>query len=132
MRLIGTLAAVALLSGCALNMRLLEDGKIHQGTFDYAGGRLSAMIDGDAYSGPVSRGMGFGLSQGLVGTRPMMATTTMFSDQFQGLLTNAAGRVIRCQIQSAGGRGNGICQDNNGRTYDVLIGGDDPRGMFAK
>ena len=46
--------AALVLSGCALNMRLLEDGKVHRGTFDPAGRKMGVTIDGDRFAGSVS------------------------------------------------------------------------------
>jgi len=129
---IAILAACIALSGCALNIRLLEDGKVHQGTMDYAGGRMAVNIEGDAYAGPISRGVSTAFTNGFIGRRPTFGSTLLISDQFQGLLTNKDGRILRCAIQSAGGRGQGLCQMNDGRTFDVIVGGDDPRGTFAK
>ena len=89
-------------------------------------------IDGDLYAGTVSRGVSSAFMSGFARGKPVFGNAIMISDQFQGLLTNKQGKVLRCAIQSAGGRGHGLCQDNSGRNFDVLIGGDDPRGTFSK
>lgn len=123
------LAGFALLSGCAQNFRLLEDGKVHHGVLHQASKTMEASIDGERYSGPASQGMGVGFGQAFYNGRVGFGTTTVASGQWQGLLTNASGKVIRCQFQAALGAGQGICQDNAGRTFDLIIGampGDPP------
>ena len=122
-RTISTALLAALLSGCALSVRLLEDGKSHAGSFDVAVGSMTVTIDGDVYTGPLSRGVSTGFISGLAGTRMYSGTVVTASDQFQALLTNKAGKVLRCQFQSALGRGQGICQNNDGRTFDLVQGG---------
>lgn len=129
------LAAGALLSGCAQNFRLLEDGKVHKGVFNQASRTMEAIIDGEQFSGPASQGVGVGFGQTFYGGRVGFTTTTVATGQFQGLLTNAGGKVIRCQFQAALGSGQGVCQDNNGRTFDMVIGsmpGDAPTEMSQR
>lgn len=116
------LAAALMLSGCALNVRLLEDGKSYAGSFNVASRSMEVVIDGDLYTGPLSRGMAAGITTGFSGTRMFTGTTIMASDQFQALLTNSAGKVLRCQFQSALGHGQGVCQNNEGRTFDLVQG----------
>lgn len=124
--------AALVLSGCALNMRLLEDGKVHRGTFDPAGRKMDVTIEGDRFAGSVSQGMMVGFGQTFTGTRMSTGTMVMGSGQFQGVLTNAAGKVLRCQFQSAMGRGQGMCQNNDGRTFDLVVGDDGTSGTFVK
>lgn len=136
------LAAGVLLSGCAQNFRLLEDGKVHHGTLFQASKTMEATIDGEKFSGPASQAVGVGFGQTFYNGRVGFGTTTVASGQWQGLLTNSSGKVIRCQFQAALGSGQGICQDNNGRNFDLVIGsmpGDPPsaastqcgQGVFA-
>jgi hypothetical protein len=136
------LLAACVSTGCTVNMRLLEDGKVHQGTFSPASRTLTAVIDGDSYSGPASQGVGLGVGQTFYGGKVGFGTTTVATGQWQGLLTNKSGKVIRCQFQAAMGSGQGLCQDNNGRSFDLVIGsmpGDAPsvaskqcnHGVFA-
>lgn len=119
-KIVATLALVSLTSGCALNVRLLEDGKAHAGSFNVASRSMEVTIDGDKYEGPLYRGAAVGFGTGFVGVRSFNTTSIMASDQFQALLTNAAGKVLRCQFQSSFGRGQGMCQTNDGRTFDLV------------
>lgn len=121
-KLLLALSAASLLSGCAMNFRLLEDGKVHHGTLHQASRSMEAVIDGERYTGPASQGMGVGFGQTFYNGRVGFGTTTVASGQWQGLLTNASGKVIRCQFQAAMGSGQGMCQDNNGRNFDMVIG----------
>ena len=117
---IALVAVTAVLAGCALNVKLLEDGKAHAGNFDVAAGTMEVVIDGDRYAGRLSRGTSAAFFTGMAGTRLVTGTSVIASDQFQAVLTNSAGRVLRCQFQSALGRGTGLCQNNEGRTFDLV------------
>jgi hypothetical protein len=132
MRMFVVPLVVAALSGCAFHVRLLEDGKTHRGSFDPIGGKMSVLIDGDAYAGPLTRGAQPGFMVGFAGNRMMTGTVIGGLDQFQSLMTNRAGTILRCQIQASAGRGQGVCQNNAGRTYDVLVGDDGTTGMFIR
>lgn len=123
------LATAISISGCAQNFRLLEDGKVHHGVLHQASKTMEATIDGVRFSGPASQGVAVGFGQTFYNGRMGFGTSTIASGQWQGLLTNASGKVIRCQFQAALGSGQGICQDNNGRNFDMVIGsmpGDPP------
>jgi hypothetical protein len=117
------LCASSLLVGCSHNFRLLEDGKVHQGVLNQAARTIEATIDGVKYSGPASQGVGVGFGQTFYAGKVGFGTTTMATGQWQGLMTDAGGKVIRCQFQFMAGSGQGMCQDNNGRTYDLVFGG---------
>jgi hypothetical protein len=103
---------------------------VHHGTLFQASKTMEATIDGEKFSGPASQAVGVGFGQTFYNGRVGFGTTTVASGQWQGLLSNASGKVIRCQFQAALGSGQGICQDNNGRNFDLVIGsmpGDTPR-----
>lgn len=117
---IAMVVAAAALSGCALNVKLLEDGKAHAGSFDVAAGTMEVVIDGDRYAGRLSRGTSAGFFTGTAGTQTVTGTSIVASDQFQAVLTNSSRKVLRCQFQSALGRGVGICQNNEGRKFDLV------------
>lgn len=76
----------------------------------------------NVYKGPLSRGMSTGFITGTTGSRYSTGAVFMASDQFQALLTNSAGKVLRCQFQSSLGHGQGVCQTNDGRTFDLVQG----------
>lgn len=119
----GLVCAIAMLSGCALNVKLLEDGKAHLGSFDVASRTMQVTIDGDKYAGPLHRGMAAAFMTGFSGARTYTGTAIMASSDFSAILTNSAGKILRCQFNSALGRGQGVCQMNDGRTFDLVQGG---------
>lgn len=135
-----TIAALSLalcagsLVGCAQNFRLLEDGKVHHGVLHQASKTIEATIDGDRFSGPASQGVAVGFGQTFYNGRMGFGTSTIVSGQWQALLTNSSGKVIRCQFQAAAGSGQGLCQDNNGRNFDMVIGSmpGDPPAVTSK
>jgi hypothetical protein len=110
------------LSGCALSVKLLEDGKVHAGSFDVASSTMEATVDGDVFRGPLIRGMSTGFITGTAGARFYSSNVIIASNNFQAVLTNSAGKVMRCQFQSALGRGVGVCQMNDGRILDLVQG----------
>lgn len=124
------LVGFVLLSGCSHSFRLLEDGKVHHGVLNQAAKTIEATIDGVKYSGPASQGVGVGFGQTFYNGRVGFGTSTMATGQWQGLMTDSSGKVLRCQFQFMAGSGQGLCQDNNGRNLDMVFGsmpGDPPR-----
>lgn len=119
------------LTGCALPMRLLEDGKAHPGQFSPASRSMEATIDGDRYSGPISQGMTVGFGTAFSGGRTAFGTGIGSSNQFQGLMMNKDRKVINCQFQSALGMGTGMCEALDGRRFALVIG-DLPEEAAAK
>lgn len=125
------LAALLALSGCAGNLRLLEDGKSHPGTWNAATKQLEANIDGTRYAGSFSQNatVGFGQSFGTAysGNRTAFGsgfgTTVSNNGSGQAVLTSPEGKVIECIFQAAMGRGQGQCQGMDGRRYVLVIGG---------
>src|SRR5258706_2968031 len=123
------LACAAALSGCALNMRLLEDGKVHQGKFSPATRSMSAEIDGDHYEGPISQGMGVGFGTAFSGRRTAFGTSVGTTGDWSGILTSKTGRVIQCSFNAALGAGSGMCEALDGRRHALVVGampGDPP------
>ena len=116
--------AVTLLSGCAGNIRLLEDGKVHQGTYDQMSKSVKVSIDGIQYAGTYVQGVTTGFATGFSGTRTSTGLVTMSDGSGQALLTSPDGKVLRCVFGPVVAfRGQGQCQNNQGKIYDMLIGG---------
>lgn len=118
-----TLAFVAALtSGCAGNIRLVEDGKVHRGTYDQISKAIQVTIDGERYTGTYAIGRGTAVAFGATGG---MAVGLSSDSSGQALLiSETTGQVIRCAFGSVvDWRGQGRCQNNAGRVFDLLIGG---------
>jgi hypothetical protein len=124
--LIGLLA----LAGCAGNLRLLEDGKSHAGTWNSATKTLEATIDGRKYSGSFSQNATVGFGNSFV--TATSSTRTAYGSGFgtavssdgsgQAIMTSEDGKVIQCVFQAAMGRGQGRCEGLDGRRYVLVIG----------
>lgn len=110
------------LAGCALPLRLLEDGKMHQGLFSPASRSMEANIDGDLYKGPISQGMTVGFGNAFSGGRTAFGTGVGSSNQWQGLIMNKDRKVINCQFQAMLGAGTGMCEALDGRRFALVIG----------
>lgn len=118
------LAGSLLLTACAGNVRLIEDGKVHLGKYDTASRMVEVSVDGVRYSGPFVQNTGVGVTTAFIGGRLVTGTTITGDGSGQALLTSPDGKVIRCQFGSVVGfRGQGRCENNAGKTYDLLIGG---------
>lgn len=128
------LLALLPLAGCAGNLKLLEDGKVHEGSWNGATRQIEATIDGKKYSGSFTRQVstGFGQSFGsgsVYGRRPVYFNQTTTSTAFasdgsgQAVLTSEDGKVIQCVFQAAMGRGQGQCEGMDGRRFVLVIGG---------
>ena len=135
MRALLIAATAAALCGCAGNIKLIEDGKVHYGTFSQASRSVEVSIDGVKYSGSFTQNatVGFGQSFGtaFAGNRTAYGSSfgTMVASNGSGqaILTGENGKAIQCMFQAQMGQGNGMCEGLDGRRFLLVIGGDDPK-----
>lgn len=113
---------VGSLGGCAGNLRLLEDGKVHPGSWNAATKTLEATIDGVKYNGSFSQNATVGYGTGVSGTRFATGTAIASNGGGQAILTSSNGKVIECVFQAALGRGQGQCSGLDGRRFALVIG----------
>ena len=118
-----TLIALLSLTGCAGNLRLLEDGKSHPGSWNAATKTLEATIDGKRYAGTFSQNATIGFGTGVSGTKFATGTAIASNGTGQAVLTSDDGKVIQCVFQAAMGRGQGQCEGLDGRRFVLMIGG---------
>jgi len=111
------------LAGCAGNLKLLEDGKSHAGTWNAASKTLEATIDGKHYSGSFSQNASVGFGTGVSGTKFSTGTAVASNGSGQAILTSDDGKIIQCVFQAALGRGQGQCEGMDGRRFVLVIGG---------
>ncbi len=83
---------------------------------------MEVTMDGDKYTGRLSRGTSAGFITGLAVPRTVNRTVTGSSEQFHALLANSRGKALRCQFQTALTRGQGVCQTDDGRMLDLVQG----------
>lgn len=128
------ICAAAALCGCAGNVKLLEDGKVHYGSYSQAARSVEVTIDGEKYSGTFTQNttVGFGQSFGTAFSGNRSAYGTGFGTMVasngsgQAVLTSANGKAIQCVFQAQMGQGSGMCEGLDGKRYIMVIGGDDP------
>jgi hypothetical protein len=133
------LAAALALAGCATDYQLQlmphDSGKIYYGMAHDPGahgeGPISITIDAKTYtgtwvqstndysSGYISGGFGWWGRHGAVGT--MVTMDNPEGAMSKALLTASDGSGLRCDLRTAGGRGDGMCRDDQRRIYDVQI-----------
>jgi len=115
--------ALAQLAGCAGNLKLLEDGKVHSGRYDQLSKSVEINVDGVLYRGSFVQGMSAGFGTVTTGTRVGTGTALTTDGSGQALLTSPEGKVLRCVFGSVvAWRAQGQCQTNDGRLFDLLIG----------
>jgi hypothetical protein len=116
------MTAAALLAGCAHKIQLIEDGKVHNGTYQEATRQMEVVIDGERFAGTVMPGSAVGFGTGFVGTKMFTTTTTTSTGVYTGVLTSDRGRVMNCQVNASMFQGSGMCQTTEGRTFAVKLG----------
>jgi hypothetical protein len=122
MRLILCAVAVAL-AGCGIQMKLLDDGRMHEGHYSPGpGASMDVTVDGTLYKGPIMQNTAVGFGTGFVGTRSFQTTSIGIGTGGQSMMTSADGKWIACQFNAALGSGMGQCQDGAGKVYGLLIG----------
>lgn len=109
------------LTGCINQATLIsQDGHRYTMKVDQLAKKVSAVIDGVAYSGNavMSQSIGFGAAQSF-GMRPTFATGTsvMAGSDGQALLVAANGDYIQCGFNKNGATVIGRCQSNKGRQF---------------
>ncbi|SDH82207.1 hypothetical protein SAMN05216466_113210 [Paraburkholderia phenazinium] len=128
------LSASLLLSSCAYQATLMprDSGKVYTGILEGNGmgsGTMTVMIDSRKYQGPVARVSSnetFGFASAY-GTGPH-GTSTGFGTAYtegdataKALMSSEDGHGLRCDLVGRGGTGGGICVDDGGRVYDVVL-----------
>jgi hypothetical protein len=117
-----TIATVIwLLAGCVNHVALIsQDGLRYEIKVDQLARKLSAVIDGVAYTGTTvgDNSTSFGTAQTL-GMKPVYATGTSFTVGSGGraLLVAATGDYIECGYTKNGTTIIGQCQSNKGRQF---------------
>lgn len=123
MRWASSAASIAFLLGCAGNIKLVEDGKVHPGRYDQLSKTLEINVDGVIYRGSFVQGMSAGFGVVTTGGRVGTGTVLAADGSGQALLTSPEGKVLRCVFGPiVAWRGQGQCQTNEGRIFDLLIG----------
>ena len=92
--------AVAQLMGCAGNLKLVEDGKVHSGRYDQLSKSVEINVDGVLYRGSFVQGMSAGFGTVVTGTRVGTGTMVTTDGSGQALLTSPEGKVLRCVFGS--------------------------------
>ncbi|WP_156955306.1 hypothetical protein [Polaromonas glacialis] len=116
------LLTVTALAGCGGSLKLLEEGKVHQGTYDAIAKSMTVSIDGIKYNGTYLLNNGSTFSSGFAGRRFVTMQGTSSATMGRGLLNSETGKVLRCEFAVQGMSAQGACQDNAGRYYDLIAG----------
>ncbi|MEJ1936227.1 hypothetical protein WDZ92_39045 [Nostoc sp. NIES-2111] len=122
--------AAGLTSGCAHRLTIqAPDGSGGEGSASRGtgSGSIEMVVDGKRYVGrwtaATEGGVGFGTL--LSGSRMATANTiTVGGSRGIALLRSPEGGTLRCEFVYSGlsAAGFGVCQDGNGKTYDLMIG----------
>lgn len=120
---VALIAATAILAGCAGSLQLLEQGKVHNGTWNAASKTLEATVDGVKYAGTFSQNASVGTGFATSGTTSAIGTGVSSNGNGQAILRSADGKVIQCVFNASLGRGQGQCEGMDGRRFAMVIGG---------
>lgn len=122
MKLFWGAIAIAALTGCAGNLRLLDGQQAHLGRFESLGKTMEVNINGERYSGTYITNASSGFGTVYSGTS--FATINTFNGGSQGMatLTSATGKFIRCEFMYQGMNAQGACQDSLGQRYQLIAG----------
>jgi len=116
-------AAALSLVACSFPMKLLDNGRVHEGTYRPGPGpSMDVSVDGIAYSGKIQQNVGVGFGTGMVAGKPINTTGFTVGSGAQALMTSKDGKWIACQFSAAAGSGSGMCQDAAGKNYGLVIG----------
>jgi hypothetical protein len=109
--------AVLLLAGCVTQANLVSsDGKRYPMEVSQASKKLTANIDGTAYSGLYS--LGSSSAVGMAGTKPVFMAGSS-GNAGKAMLTAANGDFINCDFVYSGSTVIGQCKGKNGRDYTL-------------
>ena len=138
MRVIAMVLVTSIIfAGCAHNLTLIprQGGEKGQGVAQETGKSVTITLNGKTYSGTyvysggsVAYSNTFGTSTAYSGTKTATAFGSGFGTTYipgsgngRILAISPDGDAIRCELQYSSGSGLGICQDNAGNEYDLLI-----------
>jgi hypothetical protein len=122
-----------LIVGCTWPVQMMprDAGTVYRGVANGNGmgsGTMSVDIDGRLYSGPMFRTASsdvFGFFQAYSGTKSAFGTSQTFggSVAVKAILSSPGNHGLRCDMMGDGrGHGGGICVDDQGRVFDILVG----------
>ena len=117
-----TALTVTVLVGCGGTLKRLEEGKMHQGTYDAIAKSMTVTIDGTKYSGTYLLNNGSTFSTAFAGSRFVTLQGVSSATMGRGLLSSETGKVLRCEFSVQGMNAQGACQDSSGRFYDLIAG----------
>lgn len=133
--LLAALAATVLAGCSSMNVTMMprDSGKLYAGKVNSEGdgaGTMTVAMEGGECAGPVVRvasnqTFGFANTFGVNGRGASASALTAGmtdGDSFaKAMLTCPGGKGLRCDVSGRSGKGGGICVDDAGRIYDVVM-----------
>jgi hypothetical protein len=134
-RILSCAITALLVAGCSFNATLMsrDSGRTYTGSLDGNGmgtGTMTVAINGTTYTGPAARvgsndTFGFASAYGFNnhgGTAAAFENSYSSGDKFvKALLSSSDGHGLRCDLRGQGSSGGGICVDDSGKVYDVVL-----------
>ena len=131
------ICGVLLIQACSHQLSLYPrgGGQVATGVANEAGKTIEIQFEGHLYKGRYSYDGGgvvsvqsFGTSQAFSGARSVTAQGSSYGTAYVPGTGNGrifaiapSGNSIRCEFQYKGGSGLGVCEDNQGRVFDLVI-----------
>lgn len=126
------LSVIGLLSGCALQMQVMQrdSGTIYRGSVQgngFGSGTMSVTLGDRTCTGSFAKGASndsFGFFQ-TYGNKDAVSTGSVqtygSTATVKALMSCSDGTGLRCDFVGGGGTGTGICVDSKGQVFDVLV-----------
>ena len=125
-------AIAIFLTGCSFHVQMMprDNGKIYTGSIEgngFGSGTMKVDIDGTTFAGPLVRtssneSFGFIQTYGGRGAGSFAtASSASGSQTAKAILSSFDNHGLRCDLVADGGHGGGICVDDQGRAFDVLL-----------
>jgi hypothetical protein len=126
--------AALLVAGCSYTATLMsrDSGRTYTGSLEGKGmtGTMTVAINDTTYTGPAVRvgsndTFGFASAYSFNshgGAATAFGNSYSVGDRFiKALLSSSDGHGLRCDLRGRGSSGGGICVDDGGKVYDVIL-----------
>lgn len=99
---------------------LIRDGKTYPAEVSKAARTMTTTIDGEVYTGNLALNQTYGFGTGFSGGRVGFVNMVGIGNQARATLLSPTNKVLRCDLTLLSFSAEGICQDTQGNTYDVV------------
>lgn len=81
---------------------------------------MSATVDGEVYKGSLAVNQSFGFGTGFSGGSVGFGNMMTMGNQARATLLSPTNKILRCDVAFTANAAQGVCQDPQGGTYDLV------------